>query len=35
MPPLTLLLVIAVGAYLVGAIPFGYLVARAKGVNIF
>src|SRR5262245_24359699 len=22
-------------AYLVGAIPFGYVVARAKGVNIF
>jgi len=25
---------ICAGAYLIGAIPFGYLVARAKGVNI-
>src|SRR5438128_6333454 len=23
------------GAYLIGAIPFGYLVARARGVDIF
>ncbi len=29
-----LLLVVAIG-YLLGALPFGYLVARAKGVNIF
>ncbi|HRI82404.1 MAG TPA: glycerol-3-phosphate 1-O-acyltransferase PlsY [Opitutaceae bacterium] len=28
------LIVLAVG-YLLGALPFGYLVARAKGVNIF
>lgn len=28
------LLVVAIG-YLLGALPFGYLVARAKGVNIF
>ena len=29
-------LLIAVGVgYLLGALPFGYLVARAKGVNIF
>ncbi|MEY3774387.1 MAG: hypothetical protein RLZZ129_1167 [Verrucomicrobiota bacterium] len=28
------LIVLAVG-YLMGALPFGYLVARAKGVNIF
>jgi len=32
---MTLLLVAAVLGYLLGAIPFGYLVARAKGVNIF
>jgi len=30
-----LLLVVAVAAYLIGAIPFGYLVARAKGIDIF
>src|SRR5262245_59522057 len=35
MPPLILLLLIAIAALLVGAIPFGYLVARTKGVNIF
>ena len=29
------LLIAAVGGYLLGALPFGYLVARAKGVNIF
>src|ERR1041384_1765201 len=29
-----LLIAIAVG-YLLGSLPFGYLVARAKGVNIF
>jgi glycerol-3-phosphate acyltransferase PlsY len=29
-----LLIALAVG-YLLGALPFGYLVARAKGVNIF
>jgi glycerol-3-phosphate acyltransferase PlsY len=28
-------LVTAVVGYLLGALPFGYLVARAKGVNIF
>jgi acyl phosphate:glycerol-3-phosphate acyltransferase len=32
---LTPLLVAAVVGYLLGALPFGYLVARAKGVNIF
>jgi len=31
---LSLLIALAVG-YLLGALPFGYLVARAKGVNIF
>ena len=29
------LLIAAVAGYLLGALPFGYLVARAKGVNIF
>jgi glycerol-3-phosphate acyltransferase PlsY len=27
--------VLLIGAYLVGAVPFGYLIARAHGVNIF
>jgi acyl-phosphate glycerol 3-phosphate acyltransferase len=26
---------VALAAYLIGAVPFGYLVARARGVNIF
>lgn len=29
------LIIIALVGYLLGALPFGYLVARAKGVNIF
>lgn len=29
------LLIAAVTGYLLGALPFGYLVARAKGINIF
>ena len=29
------LLIAAVSGYLLGALPFGYLVARGKGVNIF
>ncbi len=29
------LLIFAVVGYLLGSLPFGYLVARAKGVNIF
>lgn len=32
---ITPLLLAAVIGYLLGALPFGYLVARAKGVNIF
>jgi len=32
---MTLLFAAAVLGYFLGAIPFGYLVARAKGVNIF
>src|SRR5829696_9195641 len=31
----TPLLIAAVVGYLLGSLPFGYLVARAKGVNIF
>ena len=31
----TVLIVAAVFGYLLGALPFGFLVARAKGVNIF
>lgn len=29
------LAVVAVASYLIGAIPFGYLIARARGVDIF
>src|SRR3954452_15002056 len=29
------LLIAAVVGYLLGSLPFGYLVARSKGVNIF
>src|SRR5947199_4431852 len=32
---LSSLLIAAVVAYLLGSLPFGYLVARSKGVNIF
>jgi len=32
---LTSVLIAAVVGYLLGSLPFGYLVARAKGVNIF
>jgi glycerol-3-phosphate acyltransferase PlsY len=32
---LSSLLIAGVAGYLLGAIPFGYLVARSKGVNIF
>jgi glycerol-3-phosphate acyltransferase PlsY len=32
---LTSFLIAAAVGYLLGAVPFGYLVARAKGVNIF
>src|SRR5476649_1118232 len=31
----TPLLIAAAAGYLLGSLPFGYLVARAKGVNIF
>ena len=32
---LPLILIAAVVGYLLGSLPFGYLVARAKGINIF
>lgn len=32
---LTVILIAAVAGYLLGSLPFGYLVARSKGVNIF
>src|SRR5688500_9099619 len=32
---LTAILITAFVGYLLGSLPFGYLVARAKGVNIF
>lgn len=32
---LVVTLIVAVAGYLLGSLPFGYLVARAKGVNIF
>src|SRR4029078_12453250 len=35
MPPLTTALLLLVAAYLVGAIPFGYLIGRARGVDLF
>jgi acyl-phosphate glycerol 3-phosphate acyltransferase len=34
MTAVPLLLLVAIAAYLLGAIPFGYLVARARGVDI-
>jgi acyl-phosphate glycerol 3-phosphate acyltransferase len=35
MPPVTVTLLLFTGSYLVGAIPFGYVVARLKNVNLF
>jgi acyl-phosphate glycerol 3-phosphate acyltransferase len=35
MPPLLLAPLVWLGAYLTGAIPFGYLIARSRGVDIF
>lgn len=32
---LTPVFIVAIAGYLLGSLPFGYLVARAKGVNIF
>jgi acyl phosphate:glycerol-3-phosphate acyltransferase len=35
MTPLPFATILLFTAYLIGAIPFGYLIARAKGVNLF
>lgn len=35
MPPLAVALSLVVAAYLIGAVPFGYLVGRLRGVNLF
>lgn len=35
MSPLIAALLLLVASYLIGAIPFGYLVGRARGVNLF
>src|SRR6266542_3620685 len=35
MDPLAITVLTVLGAYLIGAIPFGYLVARGRGVDIF
>jgi acyl-phosphate glycerol 3-phosphate acyltransferase len=35
MNPFLTLAAVALAAYLIGAIPFGYLIARARGVDIF
>ena len=35
MDPLAITVLTVLGAYLIGAIPFGYLVARWRGVDIF
>src|SRR3954454_20004280 len=35
MHPIAIILGIILAAYLIGALPFGYLIARARGVDIF
>src|SRR6476620_5076490 len=35
MSPLTAAILLLVVAYLIGAIPFGYLIGRARGVDLF
>ena len=35
MPPLTAAILLLAASYLVGAIPFGYLIGRIRGVNLF
>ena len=35
MPPLGVAVLLLLAAYLVGAIPFGYLIGRLRGVNLF
>ena len=34
MPPLTVALLLLAAAYIIGAIPFGYIVGRLRGVNL-
>ena len=33
--PLILLVAFPVGAYLIGSVPFGYIIGRCKGVNLY
>src|SRR5580704_17549792 len=35
MSPLLFTVILLLSAYLIGALPFGYLIARAKGVDLF
>src|SRR3954464_597851 len=35
MPPSAVAVLLLAAAYLVGAIPFGYLIGRLRGVNLF
>lgn len=35
MPPIANMILLLLAAYVVGSIPFGYLIARLKGVDIF
>jgi acyl-phosphate glycerol 3-phosphate acyltransferase len=35
MPPLIVAVLLLLCAYLVGAVPFGYFIGRARGVNLF
>src|SRR5215831_6723446 len=35
MPPIAVAILLLVVAYLVGAIPFGYLIGRARGIDLF
>src|SRR5262245_21125245 len=35
MPPIGVAVLLLLTAYLIGAIPFGYLIGRVRGVNLF
>src|SRR5580700_6064390 len=35
MPPLTAAIVLLTASYLVGAVPFGYIIGRLRGINLF
>jgi acyl-phosphate glycerol 3-phosphate acyltransferase len=35
MPPFSVAILLLLAAYLIGAIPFGYLIGRLRGVNLF